>query len=269
MNVEMYNDILEVIKYQVECAKTDTNIPNDIFICDERSFKEFSYTDYSGAIFVIVKFEEGEINPNGSVLLPISFEVYSEEQTFENAREIITYLTQNNSFVSPQTPSGTFVRMFYSTPQMESAFEEDGSGFRATFTFNCTLFYGVGINGITNINVAWGEQDSEQENIKFISCSAGAGFTLHTANKGDKSDRATTTNASMTFVCSVNVISTADSNFVGLVDGILFGSTDINTDLTCTFTKGGSTYTKHLKIIDIDLDQSESGLPVYVIGLGE
>lgn len=261
--VNIYNDILNEIKYHIEVSKTKLEITNDVVICDERSFQGWFLTNEltPTTIYIIVSFEEGEIW-FGNTVVPLSFTVYSEQETFETTRLLLTYFANAYNFVSAKGTNNATIIQSYSIPTMREEFVEDGNSYRAIFDMSATFVYGENVSGITSIVI-------NDEEITFLNASSESTTIVNSANLGDKNNRTTTLNQSMTFTLALSFPSTLESPFVKDIDELHFGSKDINTIFNVSITKGNKTYTKKLKCISIAYEQEITGIPMYAVGLGE
>lgn len=261
--INIYDNILNSLKYHFEVSKTQLNLENDIVICDERSFQGWFENEklLPTTIYIIVAFNEGSIL-FGNTVIPISFIVYSEQGTFENARLLLTYFATEFNFAYESQGNVSFIQS-YSIPTMREEFAEEGNSFRAIFDMSGTFVYGENVSGITELNI-------DGKKVRFLNVDFTFTATPNSANLGDKDDRTTTVNASATFGMSVSVPSLLSDTFVSKVDSLIFGNADINTTFEVTITKGGVTYpTRTLHFIDIHYSQEITNIPIYAIGLGE
>lgn len=261
--INIYENILNSLKYHFEVSKTQLNLENDIVICDERSFQGWFENEklLPTTIYIIVAFNEGSIL-FGNTVIPISFIVYSEQGTFENARLLLTYFATEFNFAYESQGNVSFIQS-YSIPTMREEFAEEGNSFRAIFDMSGTFVYGENVSGITELNI-------DGKKVRFLNIECTFTATPNSANLGDKNDRTTTVNASATFSMSVSVPSLLSDTFVSKVDSLIFGNADINTTFEVTITKGGVTYpTRTLHFIDIHYSQEITNIPIYAIGLGE
>ena len=267
--VNIYNDILNSIKYHLECSKTALDIPNDIKICDERSFEGW-YNDCTldpTTIYVIVSFNEGDIW-FGNTVVPIDLTVYSEEEKYEITRQLLTYFATTFNFVSGSgTNSATYIQS-YEVPTMREEFVKCGTNYRAIFDLAGTFVYGENVSGISELYI-------DNEKITFLNIECNITMTPSSANLGNLNERTTTKNKCATFTLTLSIPSVLNSNIVSKLDGILFGNTNINSVFNVRIKKGGiwyptnSTDSRALKVVDIDFSQEITGIPMYSIGFGE
>ena len=141
----IYNDILDILQEYLIVSKDTLEIGNNVVICDERSFEGwFSGSELDPTtIYVIVSFESGSIWLDNTVV-PVSIKAYSEQNSFENCRTLLTYIAGKYNFASRTTENAHIIQS-YSTPLMDEEFVEEGSNYRAIFTMDATFVYGENI----------------------------------------------------------------------------------------------------------------------------
>lgn len=266
-NVNLYNEILEIIKKNLSYSQTYLDIENDIQICDERSFEGWFQNGLlkPTTIYIIVSFDEGTIW-FGNMVVPLTFVVYSELGTFENARNLLTYFATNYNFIREDSDSANIIQS-YSIPTMQEEFVEEDNSFRAIFNMSGTFVYGENTSGITKLELEIGSDT--YENINFLNVNVSFTMSPSSANIGNKNNRISTINKNGAFTMAFSIPSLANLQIVNKVDGIALGDSDINTLFNFRITKGGTTYTKTLHLISYELDQEITNMPMLTIGLGE
>ena len=272
--VDFQYDILYLLKEHFAYGKTALSIPNDVIICDERTYSGLEELDRN-AIYVIVAFEKGTIF-SGSTIIPLSCNVLSEKQTYNNARKLISWVALTYNLNAPSNvPSGSFVRELYTTSDMVEAFEEDGNNYRARFEFNGTFVFGFNIAGITNLIIDEDESDTPEEQekrkITFLEIEEEVNAIPHTANIGLLNDRTQTINTATTYTITFTMIPQKDQPFTKKVLDFMHDvSTSVNATCSVVIEINGVPYSpRTMHIISVGYKQEIASVPVLAITLGE
>lgn len=262
----IHKEVLELTKAQFEQCRVQLNINKQVQVYEERTFEGLEDDYDKNTIYVLLHFELGTIMLGGTIQ-PIMLEVLSEENSHDIAYNLLLTYTQLFNYNIPTVESGAFVQQVYTTPTIQENFEQVAEGFRSLITSNGTIVYGSNISGITEITVQTSDMDNP-EKVLFTSVVPVLQIAPNTANLGDNNSRARTLNRFGTFAITFNMVS-QNTTFVGLCDGVLFGTTSINTPITVSITKNGTPYTKTLRFSDVSLEQQQGGIPTYTVGLVE
>lgn len=257
------SEILELIQYRLQVSKTHLGITNNIVICDERSFEGwFEDSELEPTtIYVIVSFEEGTLWIDNAVL-NVAFTIYSEQESFESTRQLLTYFANAYNFARTTTITNGSVLSSFNLPQMREEFAKEGDNYRAIYDLSGTFVYGKNVSGVSKIEI-------NDEEITFLNCDVNFFANPNSVNIGIRNDRTTTQNKSASFVMAFTFPSTLSNNFSSALDGLMFGSENINQLFEVKITKGSTTYTKSLHMVAINLSQEITNIPMWVVSLGE
>lgn len=259
-NSRLINNILYTIQSEIEVSKTLCDIPNNVVICDERSFQGLQdlYYQEDGTIFVIVKFELGTIMYE-NVLQPATFEILTEKGTFDIARTLmLDFAIRNNFQVATGQNGDVFIQQAYTTTELSEPFEEDGDNLRGILNINATFVYSENVSAITSITI-------NETPIIFVSQMYNLSIAPDTANIGNLNGRTETINKFATFNLTVGIPSIANNTIISDFDSIMLGTEDINKRFTLTIVKDGQTYTKDCVITEIQYEQNIGEIPVYAV----
>lgn len=262
----MYNEIVELTKAQFEQCRVQLGIDKNVAVFNERTFEGLENDLEDNTIYILVHFELGTIMLGGTIQ-PIVLEVISEPNSFDIAYNLLLTYGLTFNYNVPTVESGAFVQQVYTTPTIDDNFNEVGEHFRSTLSSNGTIVYGDNLSGISSISVQTSGME-EPEKVLFTSINPILQIAPNSANLGNNNSRTTTKNKFGSFSISFNMVS-QQTEFVALCDGVLFGSTSINTDITLTIVKYGTTYTKVVHFSEVSLVQEQGGIPTYNVGLAE
>lgn len=262
----IYDEIVELTKAQFEQCRVQLNLDKNVVVYNERTFEGLDNDLEENTIYVIVHFELGTIMLGGTIQ-PIMLEVISEENSIEIAYNLLLTYGQTFNYNIPTVESGSFVQQVYTTPTIQENFAEVGKGYRAILNTNGTIIYGDDISGVSAISVSGGTI-ATAERILFTSVDTELQISPNSANLGNNNSRTKTLNKFATFSMTFNMVS-QDTNFTTLCDNVMLGSTSINTELTFTIVKNGTTFTKVMHFIDLSYNQTQGGIPTYTVGLSE
>ena len=263
---KLIENILYVIKSQIEESRVRCDIENNVEICDERTFLGYDEDykwEHRDTIFDIVKFEKGTIS-SGFVVQTATFEIVSEMETFDKARTLLNDFAMRFNFITNTgIDNDVYIQQSYTTVQMDEPFEEDGDNFRASLSINATYVYSESVSAITSVSV-------DSKNVFIVSSNYHLSISPNTANIGNNNGRTNTQNkfASFTMTCAIPSETTQNGELITKLDGFIFGATDLNTTFSVSFVKGGTTYTKTLKLLDADYTQNMGEVPLYAFSLG-
>lgn len=134
-----YLSIEQMIEGQLIAARNSDVKYEDlrIIVENERQFT-IDKRRTEKTIYVVINYGEASVNFGQSVL-PMSFKVITERNTFERAREILmAFATTYN-----MTRNGSCLQI-YTTPRMINAFQDVADGWRATLVMDSTFIIGSG-----------------------------------------------------------------------------------------------------------------------------
>lgn len=264
--VDFQYDILYTLKEHFAYAKTNLNIGNNVYICDERTFKGLDNVEKS-AIYVIVNFEKGTIF-SGSTIVPVAIQVISESDTFENARQLTSWVALKYNLNSPSVPSNSFVRELYTTSDLNEPFGEDGQFYRATLEMNATFVFGFNILGYKKLII-------DNEEIIFLEIEEEMTTIPHTANLGDNYDRTKTINTASTYTITFTFVPISNSAFSTKCLDFMH-KTNLSLNETCEVQVQigdtiypSATETRTLHFLSLDIRQEIANVPMLAVCLGE
>lgn len=266
-STKLISGILYTLKSHFVESKVRLGIENDVEIIDERSFEMLqddyidNYASMHNKIFVVLKLEKGTIQVDG-IIQPATLICHSETESFENARALLNDVaTRFNFNIAHGENNDIFLQEVYTTSEMEDAFVEEGNNFRASFSVNITFIYSENMSNITSITIGG-------NNISFVGANASGNISPNTANIGNNNGRTNTYNKFMSFNLSFSFPSRTNDYLTSICDGILFGTTDINTEYEFVITKNGTNYSKRLKILSVEYEQILGEIPAYAVSFG-
>lgn len=251
MELTLTETILKVLKAQFNKTCADLSITNyEIF--DEQEFANKEVEE--DKIYIILTAKPGTDFYKSSVV-PIDINIISEQNTLKVAKQLADFFgtewTLENTLINI---SNAYIQQAYTTPSVQTNFEEIDNGYRSIISFTGTFVIAYNILSIQSILV-------DGEEIKIT------GLTMAFTNSPDPQPfytskaRAKTINKFGAFSVCIT-LETIDSNFMTKVNGITLGDTTINNNFLFAFSLGTqSLLDGNLKLIDWHFTQNKGEIP--------
>lgn len=254
---EMFDEVYNIVSSEIVATCNNLTFTKKVYIYKERSFEGLKTLDLNG-IYIVIHFNRGTLMVGGTIL-PITIEVISEANGFEEAHNLLLSFATNFNYKIPQ--SNTYIQQVYTTPEMSERTREVQGNIRSLMYVNGTIVYGDELNAISSLKI-------DNENVLFTNARVGIDITPNTADLGNNNNRTTSVNKFGVFTCALNLVS--ESKAISTkIDGFIFSDTNLNTTFSVEFKKGNTTYTKTLKLTSATLSQELGGIPSYAISMAE
>ena len=206
----------------------------------------------SGSIFLIVKLLPATIN-FGQTILPMTITAMSERNSVAICQQLLIDFAQTYNLA---TNNDETIRQYYTTPSVLNAFNEIGTGYRASMFLNGTLLISLNANSFDVF------LDDETEKLPVITCSDSLDI------QGDRQAFFTTNDfaKSKSTVASYQlnlVMYNTDSDFLNKVLNIKFGNLSIDTifNFTIKYKNGITSGKMPMKLVNATINQNVGELP--------
>ena len=254
---KMFDEVYNIVSSEIIATCNNLEFTKKVYIYRERTFVGLKQID-PNAIYIVVHFNRGTLMVGG-IILPITIEILSEINGFEQAHNLLLDFATNYNFKVPT--SNSYIQQVYTTPEIADNFNEQTGDIRSLMYTNGTIVYGEELSAFTSVKI-------DGKDVLFTNVRTGLDITPNTADLGNNNNRTTTVNKFGVFTLTLNVIS-EQTELVSKVDGFIFGTTNLNEVFNVTFTKNGIEYTKSLKLTSANISQELGGIPSYALSFTE
>lgn len=251
-----------IIKEQLNAIITNNEDYNGytFYISDEESFikvKDFK----ENSIYLVISFNDSVFN-FAEQSTDFNINALGEANSIEVVRKLLNEFVITYNLTSTPIENGSVLEL-YSTPILDSAFNETDSNFRSIFNVEGSFVATLGVNDISELYY-YNEESEEYEEIKFLSINNNITNQILPEPQGDSFGRNTITLTSQTFTLTFTTYLFNNALINKLISTNYGGenSFDINYKFRIVF-ENGTSFDKEFKNISFVVDK-ELGSPSKV-----
>lgn len=255
MEYTVNETIFKIVQAEITKVCADLDITNYAFY-DEQTFQKTELDN--DKITIVLVSNTGTCYFNSTVV-PITLNVISTENEVAIAKVFADTFASEFTLVDPLiTIENAYIQQAYSTPKIQSNFEEIDNGFRSLVSFNGTFVVAYNIDSVKNLNV-----DNETISVQALSIAFSCSPNPQPFYTSDS--RTINMNKFGTFTINF-AMENISSTFLTKVSNIVLGNASLNTTFNFNFLMGQTQITNiPLKLIDWKYKQNKGEVPITTL----